>query len=693
MSGNHKKYHKRFNLLVYQVPMKHFFLAIILCFTFQLSAQDKDVDIQSKIDFFNSKIEQTEKSERFKWMDSLYRSVWEKTVFNYDSIARKTIDYAIKLDSLRYASNRLSDLMYYHIYIVNQPKEVIDLFNNYTIQLEQLKNDHAWGKLYLHTGDGYLYTNNLDKAIAYYKKAAGFGMTSKKEKLVALAKLYLGFAQSDKGLFAEASMSLKNAFQIFEKRKDTSNMLSAKNSLSILYSKNSFFDEAKAERGEAIEIAKKINAGTNLISLYYNAAEDSKRTGDVVQQIAYLKASLKENNSYQQGSRYKPALLAALTIAYAENDSLELSKTSLKQLETILEKDDGFGNKRYYTGAKGAVSFASGDYNEALKYGEAHLKIQKERKKYEEIMMAEKFLSKIYKAMGDPKGANTHLVNYYNIKDSISSVQNVKSLAYYQTLYETEKRDLKIENQNASIGLLNLENKNKTQLLVFGSLGLLMLFGGIVVYRSFISAKKREQAQQTFSQELIKTQEQERTRIAKDLHDGVGQQITLLKMKAQNTNQTELSGLAHNALEEVRSISRDLYPVTLAKLGLTDSIEQLLLDLDEETDLFVSVEIDDVNTNFNETESLNFYRFIQESVNNVLKHANAKTLIVNILKQSDGIKILIKDNGEGFEVSDKVNQNSLGLKTMAERVAMLKGSFAIKSKRTEGTSILVQIPV
>ena len=92
-----------------------------------------------------------------------------------------------------------------------------------------------------------------------------------------------------------------------------------------------------------------------------------------------------------------------------------------------------------------------------------------------------------------------------------------------------------------------------------------------------------------FSQELIKTQEEERTRIAKDLHDGVGQQITLLKMKAQNTNQTELSKLANDALEEVRSISRDLYPVTLAKLGLTDSIEQLLLDLDEETEMFISI--------------------------------------------------------------------------------------------------------
>jgi signal transduction histidine kinase len=666
---------------------------ILLCFGVQVSAQNKDADIQSKIDFFNSKIQQTEKGERLQWLDSLTNTVLDRTEFKYDSIARVSIDFAIEIDSLSIATKQLGDLIYYYNNVVGQPKEGVLLFDSYDGKFKNLKDAYALGSLNLYVGESYQYLSNLDKAIDYFKIALAYGESSNNKRLPALANLYLGYVQSDKGLFADASLSLKTASQLYVKQKDTFNLLSAKNALSILYSKNAFYDEAKTERDEAIEIAKKINRGNNLISLYFNAAEDYKRTGDVVQQIAYLKASLKENNDNQQSARYKPALLAALINAYAENDSLELAETNFKELETILEKDDAYGNKRYYADAKKSLSFAYGDYNDALEYGKKYLKIQQERKKYEETMMAEKFLSKVYKAINEDASSNFHLVNYYNIKDSISSVQNVKALAYYQTLYETEKRDHKIENQQASIGLLNLENKNKTQLLIFGTLGLLLVFGGIIMYRSFISAKKRERAQQEFSQELIKTQEQERTRIAKDLHDGVGQQITLIKMKAQNTDQTELSGLAHNALEEVRSISRDLYPVTLAKLGLTDSIEQLLLELDEETDLFVSVEIDDVNTNFDDTQALNFYRFIQESVNNVLKHAKAKTLIVNILKQSDGIKVLIKDNGEGFEVSDKITQNSLGLKTMAERISMLKGSFAIKSKRTEGTSILVQIPV
>ena len=76
----------------------------------------------------------------------------------------------------------------------------------------------------------------------------------------------------------------------------------------------------------------------------------------------------------------------------------------------------------------------------------------------------------------------------------------------------------------------------------------------------------------------------------------------------------------------------------------------------------------------------------------MLKHANSKTIIVNINKHTDGIKILIKDNGNWFDLSNKFKQNSLGLKTMAERITMLKGKFSINSKLSEGTSILVQIP-
>ena len=668
------------------------FLYIMFIF-FTTGAFAQNTSIAEKISQFNAKIKHTEKGERLQWMDSLHQVVFEKPTLHYDSIAQQTISFAIELDSLSHAAKDLTDLIYYHVYTSKSPEEAIILFDTYAPQLQKLEHDYTWAELHLYTGDGYNFTNNLQQAIAFYKKTISLGTALKKERIVGLAKLYMGFVLTDTGKFAEASLSFREASLIYTKLNDTTNVLSAKNGLSILYSKNAFYKEAQIEREEAIAIAQMSNNYNMLIPLYANAAEDYKRMGNRVKQIAYLKASLAANTKDPKMFYLRAPLLAAITNAYAESDSIALADKSFKSLKAIYENDKTAQNTRHYIDAKKTLSFEQGNYKEALVHGKTFLAFQKERKKKEDIMLAEEFLAKTYRALKDTIASNIHLVQYYAIKDSIANVQNIKSLAYYQTLYETEKRDLKIETQNSSIDILHLENENKTQIFLFSALVLLLLFGGLNFYRSFINAKKRGIAQKVFSQKLIKTQEQERTRIAKELHDGVGQQITLLKMKAQKTNQKEFVKLAHNALEDVRNISRGLYPVILAKLGLTESIKQLLLNIDEETDLFVSVEIDPIDSYFNATESLNFYRFIQESVHNVLKHATAKTLIVTIIKENNALQVFIKDNGQGFELSKQIKQSSLGLKTMAERISMLKGSFIIKSKKAGGTTITVQIPI
>ncbi|WP_104736402.1 sensor histidine kinase [Hanstruepera ponticola] len=211
----------------------------------------------------------------------------------------------------------------------------------------------------------------------------------------------------------------------------------------------------------------------------------------------------------------------------------------------------------------------------------------------------------------------------------------------------------------------------------------------IIVWRN----KVQKEQLKRFSRDLIKAQEEERTRVSKDLHDSVGQQLTLIKKKAQNNKQEELSSLTNQALEEVRSISRALYPSNLKQLGLTESIEQLLYDLDEQTELFVSVDIDPINKLFNEEQSLNIYRFIQEAVNNVIKHAQAKSLEVVIEHKNQIVKLSVIDNGKGFDNIAALRQKSLGLKTMTERIRILGGEFHIISTLNNGTTIEVTIPV
>ncbi|NNK39088.1 MAG: hypothetical protein HKP45_00350, partial [Winogradskyella sp.] len=206
-------------------------------------------------------------------------------------------------------------------------------------------------------------------------------------------------------------------------------------------------------------------------------------------------------------------------------------------------------------------------------------------------------------------------------------------------------------------------------------------------------ARLRRKLQEEYSSNLLISQEEERNRIAKELHDSVGQQLTLIKRKAQNKDQKDISELTHNALEDVRSISRGLYPALLKQLGLSESIEHLVHEFDESNEIFFSVSVDDIDAYFNESESLNIYRFIQETLTNISKHAKANSVSVNLSTTNKMLILSIKDDGIGFQLSNKLKFNSLGLKTLNERIRILKGDLFIESRIGSGTEIKAEIPL
>ncbi|TXD51042.1 MULTISPECIES: sensor histidine kinase [unclassified Polaribacter] len=233
----------------------------------------------------------------------------------------------------------------------------------------------------------------------------------------------------------------------------------------------------------------------------------------------------------------------------------------------------------------------------------------------------------------------------------------------------------------------------KNQWLLFGGIGLLSIFGFITLQKSRNIAKKEKIQQEKFSQDLLQSQEEERTRIARELHDSVGQQLTLIKKRAQNIADDPIAKMTNNALEEVRSISRDLYPALLKQLGLKDSIEQLINEYDEQTNLFFSMDIDEIDVYFTENTSLNFYRLVQECLTNIVKHASAKFVTITIKKEHKNIVTLIADNGKGFDVNDKRKKNTLGLKTIFERIKIMNGKLSIDSTLNIGTSFIFSIPI
>lgn len=206
--------------------------------------------------------------------------------------------------------------------------------------------------------------------------------------------------------------------------------------------------------------------------------------------------------------------------------------------------------------------------------------------------------------------------------------------------------------------------------------------------------KKKQVLQEEFTQNIINAQEQERTRLAFELHDSVGQQLMLLTRKLKTIDNEDYGNLANDTLANLRSISQGLYPAALERLGFTAAIEDLVNELDESTDVFFSAEIENTDNHINKDKALHLYRVAQEALSNTLKHAEAKAIFISIEKVSNNIVMTIKDNGKGFDYSKALTTSkSLGMKSLMERCKIIKAQLEVESSIGKGTQIIIKLPI
>ena len=216
--------------------------------------------------------------------------------------------------------------------------------------------------------------------------------------------------------------------------------------------------------------------------------------------------------------------------------------------------------------------------------------------------------------------------------------------------------------------------------------------------------KRAQAAQQAFSRQLIESQEQERKRIAAELHDSLGQNLLIVKNRAQLgqlaaqdapelLEQFEwIVSSATQSIEEVREIAQNLRPYHLDRLGLTKALEVMLEKVAATTRMrFVSelVPLDDL---FSKEEAITLYRVVQESLNNIVKHAEASEVCVSVERLTDSVTLTIEDNGRGFSLLEAAARPSgFGLAGMAERVRMLGGEWRIDSQAGQGTRMTIRL--
>lgn len=250
-----------------------------------------------------------------------------------------------------------------------------------------------------------------------------------------------------------------------------------------------------------------------------------------------------------------------------------------------------------------------------------------------------------------------------------------------------------------------------TLLVLVIGLAMTLLAGAIVLFTLYyqqrmLRIKANQQAQETAYQKdlleaSIQSQEAERSRIAQDLHDGVGAMLSTIRLQvafsAQKSADTDPSNVADTkalideTIESVRRISKDLKPQTLKELGLTAALRELVSRVENTTGLVFKAEMEELPRVSIDRE-LAVFRMFQEMINNALKHSSATELFISAQPADDQIFLHFSDNGCGFESNAKRSEG-LGLKNLNSRAAFVDGLLTMETAPGEGTRFSLLFPV
>ncbi|SHG71595.1 Histidine kinase-, DNA gyrase B-, and HSP90-like ATPase [Winogradskyella jejuensis] len=242
-----------------------------------------------------------------------------------------------------------------------------------------------------------------------------------------------------------------------------------------------------------------------------------------------------------------------------------------------------------------------------------------------------------------------------------------------------------------------------TIFLALVTLGLILFF---FFSRKKVIEKEREKAnlkiehQQKILQTSIAIQEEERKRIAQDLHDAISSKLNIVSLttnvllgdkeitKKQKETLEQILGITSTTLESSRKIAHDLLPPILEKFGLKAALEELFEEFSKNTNIDIQHDIEDFS--LSESHQLHVFRIVQELINNSIRHGKADELVIFIQQKDSGYSLRYQDNGVGFDVDEVKQKAGIGLQNISSRVRILNGSLEFDSQINKGSTFLIR---
>ncbi|MDF2380000.1 hypothetical protein JMG10_00880 [Nostoc ellipsosporum NOK] len=327
---------------------------------------------------------------------------------------------------------------------------------------------------------------------------------------------------------------------------------------------------------------------------------------------------------------------------------------------------------------------------------------------YSHLEVLLEYQSRLYEKWGKDAQALAYYKKMKEVTDSMASEQNKHYATQLEVEFETEKKESQIKLQQSSIRQKNILN------YVFAGSTLLVLVLTFFIYRTYQQKKRLQQQriqeleiekQLLATQSLLKGQEDERSRLAKDLHDGLGGLLSGVKLQLGamkgNLILTEEHGRIFNnalnkldeSISEMRRVAHNMMPEALMKLGLQHALQDYCESLSQSQPFQIETAFYGLENRLEPSVEIVVYRIVQELVNNAVKHSGATTILAQVMSQDNRITITVEDNGKGFEHSKLEEIRTAGLQNIQSRVNYLRGTIDIQSTPGKGTSIHIDCPL
>lgn len=495
------------------------------------------------------------------------------------------------------------------------------------------------------------------------------------------------------------------ALEISEQAKDKLTQLKAYSNIGWAMMELNQFEQAIKNFRTAISFTANNNMPETYTAILYNNIASSFGSLNFTDS-AYYYSKLAIQKAHSTGNIVAEANgLFILGNAQVKRGELNEALNSFLQAQPLREKT---GDPYFIVSDKAAISnlYAKlGKTKEGIAFGMEALKIALKDSITAKLPMIYEALAINYEKDKKFEEAISYYKKINSLKDSMYADANPQALAEMQTRYETAKKEQQIIHQ---------KNKLRLQTFLFVGIAGLIFLSAMLAYsyhkRNQLKKETHHQSELMKQQELavkavLEAEENERQRIAKDLHDGVGQMMSAAKMNLsafeddlsfsgaeQKNSFNKIISLVDESCREVRNVSHIMMPNALLKNGLSAAIKDFVDKLSNKN-LKVQVYTEGLDERIDANIETVLYRVIQECVNNAIKHSGASTLDISVIKDQDGISGTIEDNGKGFDTTDKEKFEGVGLKNITTRIEYLKGTVDFDSSPGRGTLVALHVPL